>query len=96
MAVDNFTVTQTLSVDTVDANNFVIYPNPANDIVVVNSSNYTFNNIAVVDLNGRVVKEVSYDNTSQANLDVASLSAGVYFLNISSNEGIVNKKIIKN
>lgn len=96
MAVDNFTVTQTLSVDTVDANNFVIYPNPANDIVVVNSSNYTFNNIAIVDLNGRVIKEVSYDNASQANLDVASLSAGVYFLNISSNEGIVNKKIIKN
>jgi|GEM_PF-494200 len=96
LVVDNFTVTQTLSVDSVDANNFVIYPNPANDMIAINSSNYTFNNVAIVDLNGRVIKVASFDNVSEASLDIAALASGVYFMNITSNEGMVNKKIIKN
>jgi hypothetical protein len=96
MVVDNFTVTQTLSVDSVDASNFVIYPNPANDMIAINSSNYTFNNVAIVDLNGRVIKVASFDNVSEASLDIAALASGIYFMNITSNEGMVNKKIIKN
>jgi hypothetical protein len=96
MFVDNFTITQTLSTDSVDASNFVIYPNPTNDIITISSSTYSFNEVVIVDLNGRVIKSATFENVSLATLDVASLTAGVYFLNISSDEGVVNKKIIKN
>ena len=47
----------------------------------------------VTDINGRTVKTVS-GNVSQIN--VSDLNAGVYFMNIETNEGTAVKKIVKN
>ncbi len=95
LVLDNFTITQTLSVDSIDANKFTVYPNPATDLIAINSSDSTFNNVQVVDLNGRIVKTATFENVSEANLNIASLSAGVYLLNISNESGTVTKKIVK-
>lgn len=97
MLLDNFTVNETLSIDSVNAAlNVSVYPNPANDTVYISSDKNTFNNVSVVDMNGRVVKTASFDNASTLSMDIAELSSGVYFLNINSAEGTVNRKLIKN
>ena len=102
--LDNFLVrasaTDTLlQNDTFDlaTTNFSVSPNPANDFITVsNSENIFVNAISITDLNGRVVKQNSFSNLSNVQVNVSDLSSGVYMLNISSDKGSVTKKIIKN
>lgn len=79
------------------SNIFAVYPNPANDFInISNSENIQVSNIKITDLNGRVVKQSNFDNVSNINLNVSDLSAGIYMMNINTNEGSTVKKIIKN
>lgn len=76
-------------------NDFSVYPNPANDIISVSSA-INMTGVQVVDLNGRIMKETTYQNVTSTSLNVSDLAAGVYFLNISSEAGSVSKKFMKN
>ncbi|HIG32437.1 MAG TPA: T9SS type A sorting domain-containing protein, partial [Flavobacteriales bacterium] len=66
--------------------NFNIYPNPANDVLTIDG-NYT--SAIIYDVFGKVVLTTDYQNT----INVASLSNGVYFININTNNAITVKKI---
>jgi hypothetical protein len=55
----------------------------------------TFENVTIVDVNGRTVKTV-VDNQTQLQINVSDLTSGVYFMNIETNEGKTVKKFIKN
>ena len=59
-----------------------IYPNPANDVLVVECEGATC--IAVYDVIGQCVLEMSATNAS-TRLDVSSLESGVYLLSVSGN-----------
>ena len=47
-------------------------------------------------MNGRTVKSVKLDNVTEAQINVAELSAGMYLMNITSDSGTTTKKIVKN
>lgn len=80
-----------------DENSFTAYPNPVNDLVTVtNKDNANFNAISITDINGRTVKTVKADNVSELQVNVSELNSGIYFLNISSENGKAVKKFIKN
>jgi hypothetical protein len=96
-AVDNFTVSSTTaSIDEINASDFVIYPNPANEIIYINSDHQTINDLSVVDINGREVMAASFENVLSATLDISNLSSGIYLITIESNQKSIVKKIIKN
>lgn len=96
--VDDFKVTTTgLSVNESLAKKFSAYPNPANSVVnISNNDNVVFTNVAINDINGRTVKTMKVNNLTEVQLDVNELSAGVYFMNITTDSGIAVKKFIKN
>ena len=97
LIVDSVSATSILSVNEVLSNKFVVYPNPTTGLInVSNSDNIRLNKITVTDLNGRVVKSNNYDNLSDTQLNVSDLSAGMYLLTISSDQGTAVKKIVKN
>lgn len=74
-------------------NSFVVYPNPAKDVLnITNSNNVDIKNISITDLNGRVVKS---QVASFTQINVSDLNAGVYFLTIEASEGKTTKKFIK-
>ena len=76
------------------ANNFSIYPNPANDIVnIANNSTIEIQSVNITDINGRIVRTIA---NSIASINISDLSAGVYFLKINTAEGIGTTKLIKN
>ena len=76
---------------------FSLSPNPANDFIsVTNSDNILVSGISITDLNGRVVKQNSYSNVSNIQVNVSDLASGIYMMNITSDKGSVTKKIIKN
>lgn len=86
-----------LSLDKVVAeNSFSVYPNPASNVVNIKSStNSSIENISIVDLNGRTVKNNAVSG-NEVQVNISDLSAGVYMMNISSDQGSVTKKIVKN
>ncbi len=61
-----------------------LYPNPATDFVIVNAKT-TINQLTVVTLEGKTVYSCCY-NTSEVNLNVAALPAGLYFVNVNGTE----------
>jgi hypothetical protein len=80
-----------------EASNFSVSPNPANDFInVSNTDNILVNGISITDLNGRVVKQNTYENVSNIQVNVSDLSSGVYMMSIKSDKGSVTKKIVKN
>jgi hypothetical protein len=69
---------------------FEVYPNPANDIINVRS-NEAVRQLDVLDLTGRTVA-----TSASNNVNVAGLSAGVYFVRITTAAGTGMQKIVKN
>ncbi|MBD3583872.1 T9SS-dependent choice-of-anchor J family protein [Flavobacterium selenitireducens] len=98
LMIDDVTVTSSnLGVNDVLASKFSVFPNPANNFVTVSSTDaIAVNQISITDLNGRVVKQNSFDNVSEARVNVSDLSAGVYMMNIATPEGVAVKKIVRN
>jgi len=98
MYFDDLVVTQApLSTNEFATSKFSVYPNPATDIVrISNEANLAINEVTIADLNGRTVKSVKLNGETAAQINIADLSAGVYMLNISSDQGGAVKKIVKN
>lgn len=95
--VDDFKVTSsTLGNSSFSANKFAVYPNPATDVVTItNSDNAAFSSVAFTDVNGRTVKTVDASNVSELQINVSDLTSGIYFMNITSENGNAVKKFIK-
>lgn len=88
-ATDSLLSTQSNTV----INSFSIYPNPTSSVLnISNPNNYEINNISVVDINGRVIKNQLGTLTQ---INVSDLNAGVYFVTIEAAEGKTTKKFIK-
>ena len=76
--------------------NFKVYPNPATTFVNISSKDNTkINQIQITDLNGRVIKSINGKEVS-TQINIADLNTGVYFLKVSTDNGVGTTKIIKN
>ena len=83
----------------------IVIPNPPSvvDLYIYDAitDRYVFTSsvvsgISITDLNGRVVKQISYTNVSDIQVNVSDLASGMYMMNITSDKGSVTKKILKN
>lgn len=93
--VEDYTINVQASSSTGDfmTSTFSVYPNPAKDVLnISNNTGAEMSSLTIVDINGRTVKQVN-SNVSQIN--ISDLNAGVYFVNIKSNEGSLTTKIVK-
>lgn len=101
---DNLTIKATatenlLSVQEVDAplvESIKLYPNPVKDVLFISASNVSITNVEIIDINGRLVKSVSSNNSFDSKITVSDLSAGVYMINIYSENNKTTKKFVKN
>ncbi len=98
LSLDDITVVKsTLSNDSYTSSKFSISPNPTTDIVNISSSeNIGVNSVSVADLNGRTVKQLKFNNISNVEVNMSDLSAGMYMMTITSEQGTATKKILKN
>ena len=74
-----------------------IFPNPAYDVLNINST-FTENVVArITDVTGRKVKELNVDmnSTMPATININYLSKGVYFITFYTKDGTVVEKFIK-
>ncbi|GEP51816.1 hypothetical protein FNO01nite_24880 [Flavobacterium noncentrifugens] len=86
-----------LSVDQIenDVENVAVYPNPVSDIINVSVKNHNIAQVSVSDMNGRIVKTNKFENRSDVKMDVSDLSAGIYIIDIVSENTHTIKKIVK-
>jgi len=71
---------------------FSVYPNPATDVINIESENEVFKSVEIYDVNGRLIP---LNTINKEAIDVSSLSSGSYFLKIKSDKGEETHKIIK-
>jgi sugar lactone lactonase YvrE len=92
-STDDFTISN-LSTNDFDENTVKIAPNPTTGIVsILNSENKIIDKIEVVDVLGKIVYE-KYQNTTQ--IDISSVSKGMYIINLYAEGNKTQKRIIKN
>ena len=71
-----------------------LYPNPNNGQFTVNSEQGTVNRVQIYDVYGKLLKTVEV-NGNMAELDVRELTAGMYFVRINTEKGVVTKSFVK-
>ncbi len=76
-------------------NKLSVYPNPTVNTVNVTSTAGVLSNVEISDINGRIVKNVKIDNVNESQISVSELNTGVYMMKITSDQGTVTKKLIK-
>ena len=86
----------TLGVSEMTMNNVEIYPNPASSVINVKSDMNGEGQVSLIDMTGRVVKNVNVTDISNATINVEDMSNGIYFIKIQQeNNSIIDKVVIK-
>lgn len=88
-------------VDTENANfnSLKVYPNPTNNILNISfalEDSQTFE-VRLISVTGNVVYQEAQDNFSGHyvnTIDLSNMAKGVYFLNLSNENGSINKKVV--
>jgi hypothetical protein len=99
--VDSVTVFVTIPQDTITppptSFSWLVYPSPTNGNLTVQFSALAFDSqLLIIDARGRLVRKIAVPkNTESLPLDISSLAAGEYFLQVE-NEGLKEKrKVVK-
>lgn len=88
-------ITATLDVNRFSIQNQIaLYPNPASTIVHLHLNDLIVSEIVLLDLNGRFLKSKIIFNNESA-FYIGDLPFGIYIMQITSDKGIIYKKIIK-
>ena len=78
------------------SNQITVYPNPTSDVLRVTSEGLQVISVEVFDMMGKKQKSrKAEEQNGEMVLDVSDFPAGVYFLRISTEKGVVTKKVIK-
>lgn len=83
-----------ISVDENDVKPFAIYPNPADDIIVIEAEE-TIIKVEIYDPTGLMVLHKDFDSNNTS-IDVSTLQSGVYVINLTTGSGTVTRRFVKN
>ncbi|MGL4599482.1 MAG: T9SS type A sorting domain-containing protein [Bacteroidia bacterium] len=72
----------------------VVFPNPASDAITVESSGMRITALELYDMSGRLLL-LEKTSTNRNTISLENLAAGVYLLRITTEEGIISRKIIR-
>ena len=93
-ASSTFVVTSSAGISTIETSNDVIsiYPNPANDFVVIDANGFNINKVEVLDVLGQITFTTDVQG-SKVQINTSSLEQGVYFVRIQSEGRIETKRL---
>lgn len=80
------------SINEIDSQNLILYPNPTNDNLRIDLPNNKISNISIIDIYGKLLSQ----HYSTQNIDVSNLISGVYYLRVvTDKEIIITKPFVK-
>ncbi len=75
---------------------YLIYPNPFSDALTIKVNGVSEKRIIIIrDELGKIILENDYSGTDEINLNLNKVSAGIYFVSITSESGTYFQKIVK-
>lgn len=83
-------IDENLSVESNTINGLNIYPNPANDFVTISTEINAEKSVVIFDITGKTVINVITMDT----VNVGTLAAGVYIMQITENDAVATTKLI--
>ncbi|MFY0482763.1 DUF7619 domain-containing protein [Flavobacterium sp. PLA-1-15] len=95
----NSTFEDQLSTSEFSSGNLLIYPNPSNGMVYINTQNTNENlkQINLYDVLGKVILSSKNLSAKQSNIDVSSLAKGIYMIEITTENNFKHtKKLVVN
>jgi hypothetical protein len=78
--------------DVLSDNNLVIYPNPVTDKLIIENGELKINNVEIFDIAGKKLSTIDYQLPT---INVSVLPAGIYFVKITTDKGVLTNKFIK-
>ncbi len=77
----------------VNDHKFALYPNPATNELNIASSNATrIEKVTIYNFTGQLVKSIDGDTRK---IDISNLSSGIYLIKVQTDQGIIDRKVIK-
>ncbi|MAM28234.1 MAG: hypothetical protein CMC13_04360 [Flavobacteriaceae bacterium] len=96
VAIDNLRVAEDLlNIQDILVSTVGMAPNPATELITVTSTNFELKNISVYDVTGKQVLQQVATDTTTITVDLQSIQPALYFVNITTTNGTVLKKLVK-
>ena len=84
-------LTNSINID--DKNKYIVFPNPANDVLTIQGKNVS--SIKIFNIDGNIVLSKNVNNNKK--VDISILNKGMYLVELEDYFGFkINKKVIKN
>ena len=96
--IENMNLTAYFAVNGIEDNELSeinIYPNPTSGVLRIESGELRIENIEVFNMMGKICKIENMQQNMDNVLDVSYLPAGMYFVRITTENGVVTRKIFK-
>ncbi|HEX9600511.1 MAG TPA: T9SS type A sorting domain-containing protein, partial [Mariniflexile sp.] len=91
----NFIITTSLGTTDFEWNKSVkLYPNPAQNRIIIETQTLTHPFLEIYDINGRVLQKQDLAQSNTVNIE--NLPSGVYLFKIKSKEGSSTQRVLKN
>ncbi|MEI6594198.1 MAG: T9SS type A sorting domain-containing protein [Bacteroidota bacterium] len=74
---------------------YVMFPNPSNGELFINSKTTDTKHIVIMNITGQIVVEY-FDNLKEIKMDISNLTQGIYFVRVTENSSVSTMKLIKN
>ena len=76
-------------------NTVTVYPNPTNGVVQIENGEWRMENVEVYDAYGKLLFTVEVNGNAAA-LDLTGYAKGIYFVKVTTDNGVVTKRVVKN
>jgi len=76
------------------ASEIQVYPNPANDYIAISNNSISKFKTEIYSVDGKLLKQNSYNNAANNIVDISDLSRGVYMLKVIDNIGVSTSRIV--
>jgi len=72
-----------------------VYPNPTTGELTMDNGQLTIGNVEVFDIYGRKQFSILNPQSSIKKINISHLTTGIYFIKITTEQGVITKKVIK-
>jgi subtilisin family serine protease len=96
IATMTITVNLCTGINQLSNGEFKIYPNPADNFVIVELGSTLVNKVTLTDVQGQIIySSTNTKDVQKLKIDLTQVSKGVYFLQLENNEDIKTYKVLK-
>ncbi|MBP5649964.1 MAG: choice-of-anchor J domain-containing protein [Bacteroidales bacterium] len=88
--LDDVSITAGVGIADAENNNVSVYPNPANNVINVNSTS-NISNVEIYTITGQKVGDFTA-NSNHTAISTSNLTNGLYLMRIHTENGVINKK----